>query len=86
MYLFLAQGGRYFFYERIFFKKNIQTQLCFSTLKSTNWTEHPKKDKNSKVQKVDGYKLKSTKWADHPKKDENSEVQKMDGYKLKSTN
>ena len=36
-------------------------------LKSTNWTDHPKRMKILTVQKVGGYKLKSTKWTDHPK-------------------
>ena len=37
-------------------------------LKSTNWTDHPRRMKILIVQKVGGYKLKSTKWTNHPKR------------------
>ena len=35
-------------------------------LKSTNWTDHPKRMKILTVQKVGKYKLKSAKWTNHP--------------------
>ena len=58
---FKAQGGRYFFYKRIFFKEEYSdTALIFHMdfyyewICYTKWTDHPKGEMTYKVHKVDG--------------------------------